>query len=168
MSVFPIIYYPDARLKTPCEPVDTSGRAFENDVRNLWDTMNAGPPRTVGIAAPQIGIMKRICIVDASRNPKYPPGNGLLILINPIITAHHGEQTFREGCLSLPEYTGNVRRWQAITVEATTPDNEPLTLSSEGFEAVVLQHEIDHLDGILFLDRITNVKTDLFRRKAKG
>jgi peptide deformylase len=167
MAVLPIIYYPDPRLKTPCAPVTAYDDAFRVAVRDLLDTMNDGPPRTVGIAAPQIGILQRICIVDTSRNPKYPGGHGFLILVNPEIVAHDGEQVFREGCLSLPDYTGNVRRWQQITVQAQTPDGETLTLDAEGFEAVVLQHEIDHLDGILFLDRIANVKTDLFRRKAK-
>ena len=128
--------------------------------------MDAGPPRTVGIAAPQIGVMVRLTIVDTSRNPKRPGGHGLLILINPQIVAHDGEQFFREGCLSLPDYTANIRRYQNITVEALSLEGEPLTIDAEGFESVVLQHEIDHLDGILFLDRVANVKTDLFRRKS--
>lgn len=167
MPVRPIIYYPDARLKTVCAPVETFDSGFRDSAADLLDTMNAGPPRTVGIAAPQIGILERICIVDTSRNPKHPGGHGLLILVNPQIVAHDGEQIFREGCLSLPDYTGNVRRWRNVTVEALTPDGEPLRIDSEGFEAVVIQHEIDHLDGILFLDRIANVKTDLFQRKGK-
>jgi peptide deformylase len=167
MPVRPIVYYPDARLKTACAPVQSFDDTFRASVRDLMDTMDGGPPRTVGIAAPQIGILERLCIVDTSRNPKYPGGHGLLILINPMIVAHEGEQIFREGCLSLPDYTGNVKRHQNITVEALTPDGESLRLDAKGFEAVVLQHEIDHLDGILFLDRISNAKTDLFLRKAK-
>lgn len=75
---------------------------------------------------------------------------------------------FREGCLSLPDYTANIRRHRNITVEALDLDGQPVRLESDGFEAVVLQHEIDHLDGILFLDRIANVKTDLFRRKPRS
>jgi len=167
MPVRPIIYYPDPLLKAVCPPVEVFDDAFRAAAQDLLDTMNAGPPRTVGIAAPQIGIMQRICIVDTSRNPKYPGGNGYLMLVNPVIVAHEGEQIFREGCLSLPDYTGNVRRRQHVTVEGQNLDGESVRLESEGFEAVVLQHEIDHLDGILFLDRIANVKTDLFLRKPR-
>jgi peptide deformylase len=120
----------------------------------------------VGIAAPQIGEMVRIALVDTSRNPKYPGGNGFMALVNPVITAHHEEQFFREGCLSLPDYTANIRRWRHITVKAFDPRGNDLTIEASDFEAVVLQHEIDHLDGILFLDRVANAKTDLFQRGA--
>jgi peptide deformylase len=167
MAVRPVVLYPDPRLKTPCAPaaeVDDRLRAVAQD---LLDTMDTGPPRTVGIAAPQVGAMDRVVIVDTSRNPKYPAGHGLLVLVNPQITAHEGEQFFREGCLSLPDYTANIRRRQRITVQALTLDGDSIRLDAEGFEAVVLQHEIDHIDGILFLDRIANLKTDLFHRQPK-
>ena len=120
----------------------------------------------MGIAAPQIGILSRLAVVDTSRNPKHPGGHGLLVLVNPQITAHDGEQFFREGCLSLPDYTANIRRFQSVTVEALGLDGEPVMVEAEGFDAVVLQHEIDHLDGVLFLDRVANMGTDLFRRKT--
>lgn len=165
MPVRPVILYPDARLKTPCAVVETIDDRVRAAAEDLLDTMDAGPPRTVGIAAPQVGIMERIAIVDVSRNPKYPAAHGLLVLVNPRIVAHEGEQFFREGCLSLPDYTANIRRWQGVTVEALDVRGNPVRLDAGGFEAVVLQHEIDHLDGILFLDRVANVKTDLFRRK---
>ena len=166
MAACPIVLYPDPRLKTACESIATIDDITRTTAQNLLDTMDAGPPRTVGIAAPQIGSMTRLTIVDTSRNPKHSGGHGLLILINPQIVAHDGEQFFREGCLSLPDYTANIRRYQSITVEALSLEGEPLTIDAEGFESVVLQHEIDHLDGILFLDRVANVKTDLFRRKS--
>jgi len=172
MAVRPVLLYPDHRLKQACTPVEPgcAGAPARADiarvVEDLLDTMNAGPPRTVGIAAPQIGEMVRIALVDTSRNPKYPGGNGYLALVNPTITAHREEQFFREGCLSLPDYTANIRRFRHITVTATDPDGRPITLESSDFEAVVLQHEIDHLDGILFLDRVANAKTDLFQRGA--
>jgi len=167
MPARPILLYPDRRLKTPCEPVADVDAATVILVRDLIDTMDDGPPRTVGIAAPQVGALVRVAIVDASRNPKFDPGNGLLTLINPVIVAHEGEQNFREGCLSIPDYTANIRRWQRITVEALDVSGSEITIDSEGFEAVILQHEIDHLDGLLFLDRVANVKTDLFARKGK-
>ena len=87
------------------------------------------------------------------------------MLVNPRVIASEGDQFFREGCLSIPDYTANIRRRQAVTVEALGLDGEPFRVDAEGFEAVVLQHEMDHLDGVLFLDRVANVKTDLFQRK---
>ena len=166
MAVRPVVLYPDPRLKVVCERVSEIDDAVRAAASDLLETMDACPPRTVGIAAPQIGILSRIAIVDTSRNPKHPGGHGLLVLVNPQITAYDGEQFFREGCLSLPDYTANIKRHAAITVEALGLDGESITLDAEGFEAVVLQHEIDHLDGVLFLDRVANVKTDLFRRKG--
>ncbi len=167
MAVRPVILAPDPRLKTPCAPVTDITDDIRAAAQDLLDTMDAGPPRTVGIAAPQIGTMARIAIVDTSRNPKFPGGHGLLVLINPVIVASNGEQFFREGCLSIPDYTANIRRHQNVTVEALTLDGEATRLDAEGFEAVVLQHEIDHLDGVLFLDRVANIKTDLFLRKGR-
>jgi peptide deformylase len=166
MPARPLVFYPDPRLKTVCESLPEINDALRAAAQDLLDTMDSGPPRTVGIAAPQIGILSRLAIVDTSRNPKHPGGQGLLVLVNPRLTAHDGEQFFREGCLSLPDYTANIRRYQNVTVEALNLDGEVVTLDSEGFEAVVLQHEIDHLDGVLFLDRVANMKTDLFRRKG--
>ena len=166
MPARPLVFYPDPRLKTVCENLSEINDDVRAAAQDLLDTMDAGPPRTVGIAAPQIGVLSRLAIVDTSRNPKHPGGHGLLVLVNPRLTAHNGEQFFREGCLSLPDYTANIRRYQNVTVEALNLDGDPLTIEAEGFEAVVLQHEIDHLDGVLFLDRVANMKTDLFRRKG--
>ena len=166
MPARPLVFYPDLRLKTVCEPVDAVTDEVRAWAQDLLDTMDAGPPRTVGIAAPQVGVLSRIAIVDTSRNPKHPGGHGLMVLVNPQIVAHEGEQFFREGCLSLPDYTANIRRFQNVTVEALDLDGEPVSVDAEGFEAVVLQHEIDHLDGLLFLDRVADMKRDLFRRKG--
>jgi peptide deformylase len=167
MAARPLVFYPDPRLKTACDAVANITDDIRAAAQDLLDTMDAGPPRTVGIAAPQIGVLSRLAVVDTSRNPKHPGGHGLLVLVNPRITAHEGEQFFREGCLSLPDYTANIRRFQNVTVEALGLDGEPVLVDAEGFESVVLQHEIDHLDGLLFLDRVANMKTDLFRRKQK-
>ncbi len=166
MPVRPVVLYPDPRLKIAVAPAPAVSDALRAQAQDLLDTMDACPPRTVGIAAPQIGVLERLAIVDTSRNPKHTAGHGLLILMNPRIVASEDTQTGREGCLSLPDYTANIRRHQRITVEALTLDGEALTFDAEGFEAVVLQHEIDHLDGLLFLDRVANIKADLFRRKG--
>lgn len=166
MPARPLVFYPDPRLKTVCAPVADITGDIRAAAQDLLDTMDGGPPRTVGIAAPQIGVLSRIAVVDTSRNPKHPAGHGLLLLVNPRIVAQGGEQFFREGCLSLPDYTANIRRFQSVTVEALDLDGTPISVDAEGFEAVVLQHEVDHLDGLLFLDRVANAKTDLFRRKG--
>jgi len=166
MSVLPVVLYPDPRLKTLCSPIDDFDSA-SSTIQDLIDTMDAGPPRTVGIAAPQIGALVRLAIVHSDRNPKYAGGNGFLVLINPVIIERAGEQKFREGCLSIPDYTANIRRAQSITVQYLDRDGNAKTITAEGFESVVIQHELDHLDGILFLDRVTDVKADLFRRQQK-
>ena len=161
-----ILYYPDPRLKTVCAPVGDAASAA-SVAADLLATLDVCPPRTVGIAAPQIGELSRLVIVDTSRNPKFPEGHGLLTLVNPRIILGEGSQTFREGCLSLPDYTANIRRYERVVVEALGLDFHELVINATGFEAVVLQHEIDHLDGVLFLDRVADIKTDLFPRKRK-
>jgi peptide deformylase len=135
-------------------------------IDDLLDTMRASPGG-VGISAPQVGILKRIVAVDvsASKRGSQASNNGLLVLINPEILAKGGRQIVREGCMSIPDYTANIERAQWVLVDALDRDGKQVILESVGFEAVAIQHEVDHLDGILFLDRVTSVKTDLFRRK---
>jgi peptide deformylase len=164
VPVRPIVLYPDPVLKQVCEPLDPSDPRAAGLVRDLLDTMLEGPG--VGLAAPQIGEPYRVILVEAGRNPKRS-GQGRFVLFNPQIVERSGHQTGREGCLSIPEYTGNVRRAAEIIVEGLNPEGERLRLRAMEYEALVFQHEIDHLDGILFLDRIANVKTDLFRRKPR-
>ena len=105
----------------------------------------------------------RIIAVDVT--PKNP-GHGLLVLLNPEMVHAEGRVTGREGCLSIPEYTANVERYERIVVRALTREGEEKVFESSGFEAICLQHELDHLDGILFLDRVTCLKTHVFRRKG--
>jgi peptide deformylase len=124
-------------------------------------------PGGVGISAPQLGVLKRIMVVDvsASRRGAQVENHGLLVLINPEILAKGGRQIVREGCMSIPDYTANIVRAQWVLVDALDVEGRQMILESVGFEAVAIQHEVDHLDGILFLDRVASVKTDLFRRK---
>ena len=117
----------------------------------------------VGIAAPQIGAMSRIAVVDVTGHPKAETSNGLLVLANPRIAEREGSKVGREGCLSLPDITANVRRATRIVVEHTGGKVE-----CEGFEARCVQHELDHLDGILFLDRVESLTDDVFRRRSHG
>jgi peptide deformylase len=166
MPIRPIVLFPHPILKRVCDPADPADPLAQAVANDLLDTLDSAPG--VGIAAPQIGQPLRIAVVDATRSLRHAASaQGRFVLLNPEIVRREGEQLFREGCLSIPEYTGNVRRTARITVRARDLHGEPLEIISEGFEAVVFQHELDHLDGVLFLDRIADLKTDLFRRKAR-
>jgi len=160
-----ILCYPHPLLKKICHEVAGIDRDILALVENLLDTMRAGPG-SVGVAAPQIGVSLRVCVVDvsASRNGK-DNNHGQLTMINPEIVARSGAATMREGCMSVPDYTGDVERATEITVRFQGPGGIIREINANGFEAVAIQHEIDHLDGVLFLDRIVSVKTGLFRRK---
>ena len=126
--------------------------------------MRAGPP-SVGIAAPQVGRFERIVIIDVSSKPDIP-NHGKLVLINPKIVSKQGSVVGREGCLSVPDYTGNVMRAEALTLQALNLVGKTVNYQMEGFEARAISHEIDHLDGLLFLDRLVSRRNSLFRRKV--
>jgi peptide deformylase len=130
--------------------------------RALVDTMRSFE-RCIGLAAPQIGELKRVVAVDVRGHPKAETDNGLLVLANPRIATSEGSEVAREGCLSIPDLTANVRRATRIRVEHTAG-----VVESQGFEARCIQHELDHLDGILFLDRVDSLVDDVFRRKVYG
>lgn len=164
MPVRDILLYPHPLLKTVCRSLEPGTDAAEALARDLEETLLAGPG--VGLAAPQIGAPYRVILVDAGRNPRRS-GQGRFLLFDPVIRESHGRQMAREGCLSIPDYTGNVLRAETILVEGRDRHGRRLRVRAEGYEAVVFQHEIDHLDGILFLDRIANLKTDLFRRRPR-
>ncbi len=165
MAVRDIVIYPDKRLKEVCEAIADIDQATLDRARDLLDTMRHYS-HAVGIAAPQIGELVRIIAIDASKNKKGQKINhGELIMINPEIVAWESIIKTREGCMSVPDYTGNVNRARKITVQYIDLDGRQRRFDTEGFEAVVIQHEIDHLDGILFIDRIISKTTDLFRRK---
>jgi len=165
MAVLEILAIPDERLKQESRAVtvfDDELRAF---IADLEETRQAGPA-AVGIAAPQVNRHQRIVIVDCSTTRKPVPNHGHLILVNPEITEWDGYEMGREGCLSVPDYTGNVIRATRITLKAQDPHGNPLQFEMEGFEARAVQHELDHLDGLLFIDRVVSRRTDLFRRKV--
>ena len=165
MAVLEILKVPDQRLKQPSDPVEQFDGQLQQRIEDLEQTRQAGPG-AVGIAAPQVGWFERVVIVDVSNTRKPVPNHGHLILINPEITQWEGYEMGREGCLSVPDYTGNVIRATQIEVAARDPDGNPLSFQMEGFEARALQHELDHLDGMLFIDRVVSRRTDLFRRKV--
>jgi peptide deformylase len=128
-------------------------------IQDLLDTMRSFG-HCVGIAAPQIGESVRVAVVDVRGHRKASTSHGELVLVNPVITEAGGAEVGREGCLSIPELTADVRRATHVIVEA-----EGLRVEAEGFEARALQHEIDHLDGLLFLDRVESLEADVFRRR---
>ena len=163
MAVLDILVYPDTTLKQVSEPVTVFDDDFQKFVSDLDDT-RLSAPGCVGIAAPQVGRFQRVAIVDVSNNPKHK-NNGCMVLVNPEIIAWDGYKKGREGCLSVPDYTGNVMRATSITLEALDTRGKPVKYDCEGFEAVAVQHEIDHLDGLLFLDRLVSRRNDLFQRK---
>jgi peptide deformylase len=164
----PILRYPHPVLKQRCRAVDVAAdqELVARVAADLVDTMR-GQPRCVGLAAPQIGEALRLVAVDVTGHPKAESCAGLLVLANPVVVHAEGDELGREGCLSIPDLTANVRRSTLVRIEAVTPNGEPVAVEANGFEARVLQHELDHLDGILFLDRIAS-KQDLFRRKTYG
>lgn len=163
MSNYEILVYPDSRLKQEAEPVEFFSAEFREFVSALEATMLASPS-CVGIAAPQIGSPVRVAIVDVSAKPKVSH-HGRLILVNPEITHWESHVMGREGCLSVPDYTGNVLRAEKIALDYFDAEGTKRQLSAEGFEARAIQHELDHLDGVLFIDRVVSRRSDLFRRK---
>ncbi len=164
MSLLEILQYPDPRLKQMAEPVER----FDDDLRayiaDLEETMRAGPGG-VGIAAPQTGHLIRVVIVDVSSKPKIEQ-HGRLVMVNPEIVSYEGFAKGREGCMSIPDYTGNVVRAEQIVVEYFDEFGEQGQIESVGFEARAIQHELDHLEGLLFLDRLVSRRSDLFKRKT--
>lgn len=161
-----ILTYPDPRLKCISEPVTDFGaelRAFADQL----EATRLASPGCVGIAAPQVGHAIRLVIVDISTKPKHK-NHGRLLLVNPEITQWEGLDLGREGCLSVPDYTGNVIRAERIVLRAWDLEGREQTYEMEGFEARAVQHEIDHLDGLLFLDRLVSHRSDLFKRKNYG
>lgn len=167
MAVQPILKYPHPLLKKMAHRVAALDEPIHTLVQDLIDTMQAGPG-SVGVAAPQIGVGLRVCVVDVSNSRHGKDNNhGLLCMVNPEIVSRSGNAVMREGCMSVPDYTGDVERATEITVRfLDSQSGREQEVAASGFEAVAIQHEMDHLDGVLFLDRVISVSTGLFRRKS--
>jgi len=164
MAVLKILEYPDPLLKQVSKPVEVFDEELRAFIDDLEETMDAGPGAT-GIAAPQVGRFERILYIDASKTKHPVKNHGRMVLINPVIVNQEGSEVGREGCLSVPDYTGNVARATEITLQTQDADGVSHTFQMEGFEARLVQHEMDHLDGILFLDRLVSRRNSLFKRK---
>ncbi len=168
MTVRSIRLFPDSVLSTPCHSVKDFGPSLESLIHDLHETMRASPG--VGLAAPQIGVALRVSVIDVARvikNKKIESSySGPIALVNPTLVKGRGTQRPREGCLSVPDLLGNVERYQEVDVTYQNSNADYQKITVFGFEALAFQHEIDHLNGTLFLDRVSNLKTDIFRRKT--
>lgn len=166
MAVKTVLVYPNPILKEISVAIETFDDSVRDLLEDLVDTMVAAG-HSVGIAAPQIGALRRALVVDVSHSKagKKQENHGLIQMVNPEIIERQGSCEVREGCMSVPDYTGNVTRAESIVVQYQDENNERRVIRAEGFEAIAIQHEIDHLDGLLFLDRVSSLKTGLFRRK---
>ena len=166
MAILDILHLPDPRLKQISAPVeDFEDPQLQSFIDDLEETRQNGPA-AVGIAAPQVNEFRRVVIVDCSTTRKPVPNHGHMILVNPEITEWEGFEMGREGCLSVPDYTGNVVRAVQIHLKAYDRHGNPVEYDMQDYEARAVQHEIDHLDGMLFIDRVVSRRTDLFQRKV--
>jgi peptide deformylase len=163
MGILPIITIPNFLLKKVSLPVDNITGEIINLVESLQKTLCAYE-RCVGIAAVQVGILKRIIVIDVSRSLKKHHNNGFIVMINPVIVYSSGKISSREGCLSVPEFTGYVVRKKKIEIDYLDLNGCKQHLETSGFESIVIQHEIDHLEGKLFLDKVASLKMDVFKR----
>jgi len=161
-KIHEIVKYPDPVLAKPGEPVTEFDDKLKTLVEEMFESMYAA--HGIGLAAPQIGLSKRITVIDV--NFKKDPADQL-VLINPEIIEREGQQFEEEGCLSLPDIRDKVKRAAKVKVRAQNADGEWFEVEGEELLSRAFQHEIDHLDGVLFIDRLSRLKKDLTVRKIK-
>ena len=157
MSLLQILYYPDERLRKMSKPVEVFDDALQTLIEDMFETMYDA--NGVGLAAPQIGVNIRLSVVDVS-----PDRNERQVFINPEILAHHGKEKYKEGCLSVPGALEIVERAQKVTVKALDRHGQPFEMECDGLLAECLQHEIDHLNGKLFIDLLSPIKRERARK----
>lgn len=167
MATLDIVTFPEPSLKKPSVPVDSIDDELKTFIEDMGETMfhDAG----VGLAAPQVGVNRRVIVYDphAGEEQKDPEDKTFIALINPEILSK-SKETFiseKEGCLSVVDYRADVRRHASVTVRAMNIDGETIEFEAEGLMSVIMQHEIDHLDGILFIDRISALKRAMYTKK---
>lgn len=163
MTVRPILVYPDPRLRQIAEPVAEVTEEIKALVDDMAETMYAAPG--VGLAAPQIGVAKRIFVVDTSVNDDEPAR--LMVFINPRFVEKDGETSWEEGCLSFPDVHEEIPRAARVVVQALDREGMPFEVEAEGLPAVALQHEYDHLDGVLIVDHVSYFKRRQIERDLK-
>lgn len=160
MAQLNILHFPDPRLRKPAVPVDTIDDGIRALIDDMLETMYAAPG--IGLAANQVNVQKRIIVIDISEQRNQP-----LVLINPSLLECSGETEMEEGCLSVPGFQEPVKRAGRIRVSALDRDGEPVEIDTEGLLAVCIQHEIDHLDGKLFVDYLSPLKRNWIRKKLE-
>jgi peptide deformylase len=164
MPLRKILVYPNRVLAQAAAPVENIDGTIATLADDMVETMYAAPG--IGLAATQVGVGQRVIVLDVRREDEER-GKRLLKLVNPVIAERDGEVRWEEGCLSVPDFTAEVTRARRVLVRAWTPDEEEIAIEAEDLLAVALQHEIDHLEGKLFLDRLSRLKRDLYRTRQK-
>jgi len=164
MALREVLQFPDPRLKRVSEPIEEVTSDLRDLARDMCEVMYDEPG--IGLAAPQVGEAVRLIVVDtdwteddAERNP--------LVVLNPVLSKTEGKLTWNEGCLSVPDFTADVERFEKLTLTGTDLDGNPVEEHAEGLRAVCFQHEVDHLDGVLFIDRISRLKRMMYTKKRK-
>jgi peptide deformylase len=164
VAVREVLRFPHPALKAVADEVHDAAEVARV-AGDLIDTMRA-TTYTTGVAATQLGELVRVVAVDVTGHRRTTACHGEFVLVNPVLRSQSDEsEVGREGCLSLPDLTANVRRPLGVVVEGLDAYGSPATIETEGFEARCLLHELDHLDGVLFLDRVDSLTSDVFRRK---
>ena len=162
MAILDICTYPEKVLRERTKPIAHIDEEIARLADHMAEIMYKAPG--IGLAANQLGVPKRLLVADIS--PRVPESD-LIVLANPEIIIAEGELTIEEGCLSVPDYQAEVKRHERVTVRGLDIHGEEVEIEAEGLLAVVLQHEIDHLNGVLFIDRISRLKRELFKRKLR-
>ena len=162
MALLEIRKYPEKILKQKTIPIESIDSDIQQLIENMLDTMQAA--RGLGLAANQVGILKRLCVVDMSQETDK---NSIIVLINPVIIEKEGSIESPEGCLSIPGCSTGIKRSERVYVSGLNRDGNPINIEGTGLLARALQHEIDHLDGLLLFDRMSPIKREFFRRRYK-
>ena len=165
MAVREIKTYPDPVLRNKTARVETIDDTIQRLIEDMVETMHAAPG--VGLAANQVGVPLQVAVIDLSTREEQENRHPLLVLINPEILSTQGSVIAEEGCLSLPEYTEKIKRAARVTVRAQDRRGKPFEIEADGLMAKALQHEIDHLNGLLLIDRLSTLKKDIFKRKYR-
>lgn len=160
MAILDILHYPDPQLRTRAQPVEEVTDEIRRLVDDLFETMYDAPG--IGLAATQVNVHRRVLVIDISEAKNEP-----LVFINPELLEHQGDEEMQEGCLSVPGYFDTVRRAEWVKVRAQDRSGEPFELETDGLLAVCIQHEIDHLDGKLFVDYLSELKRKRLRKKLE-
>ena len=160
MALLPILEFPDPRLRTRAQPVDEVDAALRKLIDDMFETMYAAPG--IGLAATQVNVHKRFMVIDVSESRNEP-----LVFINPEIIEREGVEETEEGCLSVPGVYDKVTRADRIRVRALDRNGKPFEMDAEGLLAVCIQHEMDHLDGKLFVDYLSELKRTRIRKKLE-